>query len=191
VVLGNFNTATPKTADMKIMFDFPPSRKHKLESGNFISLSVGSRFFSSNTAGGGSGRDTSRSGSGILPYRGPSSTRISSPLPPPVNRPQYDELSITSSRSSITVGRVFQGEIASMASVARDDVFKNIDVYINEADMTYWKVVMPGPVGSPYEKGTFVLSVQMTDSFPNIPPVVRFLTPILHPNVTKVWEIVF
>jgi ubiquitin-protein ligase len=78
-----------------------------------------------------------------------------------------------------------------MASVARDDVFKNIDVYINEADMTYWKVVMPGPVGSPYEKGTFVLSVQMTDSFPNIPPVVRFLTPILHPNVTKVWEIVF
>ncbi|KAH8682836.1 ubiquitin-conjugating enzyme/RWD-like protein [Tricladium varicosporioides] len=59
------------------------------------------------------------------------------------------------------------------------------DVYVNEAEMSFWKVVMQGPAGSPYGHGTFVLSVSLTDTFPQTPPLIRFLTPVLHPNVTK------
>ncbi|KAF2458410.1 ubiquitin-conjugating enzyme/RWD-like protein [Lineolata rhizophorae] len=66
-----------------------------------------------------------------------------------------------------------------------DHPHADIDIYVNEADMSFWKVVMVGPETTPYANGTFVLSVQITRSYPRTPPVVRFITPILHPNITK------
>ena len=61
-----------------------------------------------------------------------------------------------------------------------------MDVFISESDMSYWKVIMEGPAESMYSEGTFVLTVQIPPSFPQNPPVVRFATPVLHPNITKV-----
>jgi len=61
-----------------------------------------------------------------------------------------------------------------------------MEVYVNEMDMSFWKIVLEGPPSSPYEGGTFLLYVHMTETFPQTPPVVRFITPILHPNITKV-----
>ncbi|OAL43297.1 UBC-like protein, partial [Pyrenochaeta sp. DS3sAY3a] len=63
--------------------------------------------------------------------------------------------------------------------------FNAMDTYVNEVDMGFWKVIMEGPSGTPYAKGTFVLSVSIGQNFPQTPPAVRFLTPILHPNITK------
>jgi len=60
-----------------------------------------------------------------------------------------------------------------------------MEIYVNESDMTFWKVVMDGPLATPYERGVFVLYVHMTGDFPQVSPVIRFITPILHPNVTK------
>ncbi|KAK4112678.1 UBC-like protein [Canariomyces notabilis] len=51
--------------------------------------------------------------------------------------------------------------------------------------MGFWKVVMEGPEGSPYEAGVFLLYLDIGLDFPRVPPAVRFITPILHPNISK------
>ncbi|XP_028025317.1 uncharacterized protein LOC114239356 [Bombyx mandarina] len=49
----------------------------------------------------------------------------------------------------------------------------------------HWQASVTGPVGSPYEGGVFYLYIQVPYSYPMSPPVVRFLTRILHPNVSR------
>lgn len=60
-----------------------------------------------------------------------------------------------------------------------------IDIYISESSMGFWEIVMQGPPDSPYEDGTFLLYIELGDQFPRQPPTARFITPILHPNITK------
>ncbi|XP_063982233.1 uncharacterized protein LOC135165150 [Diachasmimorpha longicaudata] len=49
----------------------------------------------------------------------------------------------------------------------------------------HWQATITGPIGSPYEGGLFYLYLQVPHSYPMCPPVVRFLTKILHPNVSR------
>uniref|UniRef100_T1J244 E2 ubiquitin-conjugating enzyme n=1 Tax=Strigamia maritima TaxID=126957 RepID=T1J244_STRMM len=49
----------------------------------------------------------------------------------------------------------------------------------------HWQASITGPVGSPYEGGNFYLYLQIPQSYPMRPPVVRFITKIFHPNVSR------
>ncbi|XP_076066057.1 modifier of rpr and grim, ubiquitously expressed [Oratosquilla oratoria] len=49
----------------------------------------------------------------------------------------------------------------------------------------HWQASIRGPAGSPYEGGTFYLYIQIPPSYPLCPPVVRFITKIFHPNVSR------
>ncbi|XP_060813092.1 uncharacterized protein LOC132905624 [Bombus pascuorum] len=49
----------------------------------------------------------------------------------------------------------------------------------------HWQATITGPVGSPYEGGLFYLYLQVPCTYPLYPPIVRFLTKILHPNVSR------
>lgn len=49
----------------------------------------------------------------------------------------------------------------------------------------HWQASIRGPAGSPYEGGTFYLYIQIPPSYPLCPPVVRFITMIFHPNVSR------
>lgn len=46
-------------------------------------------------------------------------------------------------------------------------------------------VTLLGPKGSPYEKGTFKLVITIPQRYPFEPPLVKFTTPIYHPNIDK------
>ncbi|PVF99226.1 hypothetical protein CPB86DRAFT_315970 [Serendipita vermifera] len=66
------------------------------------------------------------------------------------------------------------------------DPHPQIDLYVNESDITFFKLVMEAPKdGCPYKGGTFLLSCNLPQSYPRDPPEVRFVTFILHPNVSK------
>uniref|UniRef100_A0A1B6C8V9 E2 ubiquitin-conjugating enzyme n=2 Tax=Clastoptera arizonana TaxID=38151 RepID=A0A1B6C8V9_9HEMI len=49
----------------------------------------------------------------------------------------------------------------------------------------HWMGTITGPVGSPYEGGMFYLYLQISYTYPLTPPVVRFLTKIFHPNISR------
>ena len=56
---------------------------------------------------------------------------------------------------------------------------------ISENNLSHWQAVILGPSGSDYEGGTYYLELKFPKGYPMEPPSVRFLTPILHPNVDK------
>ncbi|KAF3920677.1 hypothetical protein ABW21_db0207610 [Orbilia brochopaga] len=72
-------------------------------------------------------------------------------------------------------------EIKDMAENPHPDM----DIYVSESNMAFWKVVMQGPDASNYAQGTFVMFLDMIDDFPRKAPAARFITPIIHPNVNK------
>ena len=69
-------------------------------------------------------------------------------------------------------------------------------MYVCEQRMTFWKVIMQGvyielcftntkPEDTPYENGTYLMFFDLGTNFPQVAPKARFITPILHPNVSK------
>jgi len=57
--------------------------------------------------------------------------------------------------------------------------------FITADNATFWKIIMEGPSGTPYEGGRWVLYFQFPDTYPFKPPEVRFVTPIYHCNVNN------
>ncbi|XP_065165070.1 uncharacterized protein [Atheta coriaria] len=49
----------------------------------------------------------------------------------------------------------------------------------------HWIASVRGPQGSPYEGGIFFLYLYISLDYPMIPPVVRFITRIYHPNISR------
>ncbi len=46
-----------------------------------------------------------------------------------------------------------------------------------------WHAVIFGPHDTPFEDGTFKLTIEFTEEYPNKPPTVRFQSKMFHPNV--------
>ncbi|KAG6844814.1 hypothetical protein H0H87_003481 [Tephrocybe sp. NHM501043] len=68
------------------------------------------------------------------------------------------------------------------------DPHPQIDVYVNGDDMSFLKVIIQAPddIGQcPYKGGCFLLTCDLPADYPRDPPEIRFVTFILHPNVSK------
>ncbi|CAN8266724.1 unnamed protein product [Cochlearia groenlandica] len=46
-----------------------------------------------------------------------------------------------------------------------------------------WNAVIFGPDDTPWDGGTFKLSLQFSEDYPNKPPTVRFVSRMFHPNI--------
>lgn len=46
-----------------------------------------------------------------------------------------------------------------------------------------WNAVIFGPAETPFEDGTFKLTITFTEEYPNKPPSVKFVSKMFHPNV--------
>lgn len=58
-----------------------------------------------------------------------------------------------------------------------------IDTFPSEEDLTFWKILVTGPESTPYDKITFLCYVNFREGYPLVSPEIRFVTPILHPNI--------
>lgn len=52
-----------------------------------------------------------------------------------------------------------------------------------ENNIMIWNALIFGPVDTPFEDGTFKLSIEFTEEYPNKPPTVKFASKMFHPNV--------
>ncbi|KAH0850405.1 hypothetical protein HID58_095562, partial [Brassica napus] len=50
-------------------------------------------------------------------------------------------------------------------------------------NIMHWNALIFGPDDSPWDGGTFKLTLQFTEDYPNKPPVVRFVSRMFHPNI--------
>ncbi|CAH4030564.1 uncharacterized protein LOC123712740 [Pieris brassicae] len=75
--------------------------------------------------------------------------------------------------------------LRSELKMLRNDPPEGIAATPLDMKCCHWQASVTGPAGSPYEGGVFFLYVQVPYSYPMSPPVVRFLTRILHPNVSR------
>jgi len=161
VPIYSYATSIPKTADMQTKYDFPSCRPHPHESDTFISLREANQYFTTM-----SNRLRRHVASGA------SSVSRSNTL--------------SSGTTAVTgvegQGRRFLNELLAMIG----NPHPSMDVYVSETNIGCWKVVMSGPLDSAYKNGTFVLFVDIGDHFPLRAPSARFITPVLHPNITKV-----
>eukprot|EP00753_Platysulcus_tardus_P007305 PLAT15058.1.p3 GENE.PLAT15058.1~~PLAT15058.1.p3 ORF type:complete len:177 (+),score=67.69 PLAT15058.1:49-531(+) len=58
-----------------------------------------------------------------------------------------------------------------------------------EDNLRYFNAIISGPVDSPYQDGIFKLELFLPLEYPMVPPKVRFLTKIYHPNIDKLGRI--
>ncbi|MCJ1478391.1 hypothetical protein MMC13_007071 [Lambiella insularis] len=162
----DYSLSMPKHRDMPTKYIFPPSRSHPRENDNFISLSLANGHFA----------NMSRRFKKLT--TGTPSTVSSSVI--------SSEATTWTSGATAVAGpggqsRQYLNELMAMIG----NPHPSMDVYVSESDIGFWKVVMEGPPGSAYEDGTFVLYVDLGEHFPLHAPTVRFITPVLHPNITK------
>ncbi|ONH68597.1 Ubiquitin-conjugating enzyme E2 2 [Cyberlindnera fabianii] len=52
-----------------------------------------------------------------------------------------------------------------------------------------WNAVIIGPADTPFEDGTFRLTINFDEQYPNKPPHVKFISQMFHPNVYASGEI--
>lgn len=52
-------------------------------------------------------------------------------------------------------------------------------------DLMLWKASIEGPKDSPYEGYSFIIDITIPTSYPIRPPILKFSTPILHPNINQ------
>jgi len=84
-----------------------------------------------------------------------------------------------------TLNRRIQKETQRLAEEPVPGIYANPD----PANSRYFHVQIAGPIQSPFEGGLFSLELFLPDDYPMVPPKVRFLTKLYHPNVDKLGRI--
>ncbi|XP_065058567.1 ubiquitin-conjugating enzyme E2 A-like, partial [Rhopilema esculentum] len=56
-----------------------------------------------------------------------------------------------------------------------------------ENNIMLWNAVIFGPEETPFEEGTFRLTMEFTEEYPNKPPIVKFISKMFHPNGKMVY----
>lgn len=69
-------------------------------------------------------------------------------------------------RPSLRVPRL----MSEIRTIAAHGAHAKYDIYISEADVSFWKIVMEGPDGSPYTGGTFLLYLHADEGYPRFAP---------------------
>ncbi|XP_024527629.1 protein PEROXIN-4-like [Selaginella moellendorffii] len=59
----------------------------------------------------------------------------------------------------------------------------DIQLVCDDTNIHRWTAHIKGPAETPYHEGVFQLAISVPDNYPLLPPLVRFVTKIFHPNV--------
>jgi len=80
-------------------------------------------------------------------------------------------------------------EIMLQMKMLLENPHPSIDILPCSKDIGFWSVLIEGPSGTPYEKGTWLVYVKFPKNYPKEAPEVRFVTPIKHCNINQYWKV--
>jgi len=73
--------------------------------------------------------------------------------------------------------------LSELKHVASSTPLEGIHIFPAEDALNFWRALIEGPKGSPFEGGTFLLNIVVPEAYPFQPPKITFETPIYHCNV--------
>ncbi|CAN0904219.1 Ubiquitin-conjugating enzyme E2 27 [Linum grandiflorum] len=68
---------------------------------------------------------------------------------------------------------------------SRDIQASGIKVSPNSDSLASLVGTIPGPIGTPYEGGSFQIDISLPDGYPFEPPRMKFVTKVWHPNISS------
>merc|ERR1712072_1440366 len=95
------------------------------------------------------------------------------------NRPSASFLSSSSAKRLLMELK----QVASGATGVWLHSGEGVHVFPAQDSLQFWRALIEGPSGSPFEGGVFALNVVVPDNYPHQPPRITFETPIYHCNV--------
>lgn len=158
----------PKAVDMPTPFDFPPCRSHPNQQDSFIALSDADKYLT---------RQARQTTPGVASSVHSMATRSATVK------------SMSTGITGTTLSSGAGGNTRIILNEVREAIHnphQDMDIYVSERNMGFWKIAMQGPSGTPYAGGVFLLYLEIGNDYPVKPPAARFITPVLHPNITKV-----
>ena len=55
----------------------------------------------------------------------------------------------------------------------------------NKNNNNIWNAIIHGPQNTPYQNGIFKLEIKFPNNYPFVPPKIKFVTQIYHPNINS------
>ena len=82
-----------------------------------------------------------------------------------------------------------QKELNDMRNAKQNEIPENVSFGMEDGNIFKWQATLIGSVGTPYEGGIFKLQLNFSQNYPFVPPVVKFTTRIMHPNINRTGDI--
>ncbi len=79
--------------------------------------------------------------------------------------------------------------ITKELSKLEENPLPGISISMKDNNIRYLGILMEGPPDTPFEGGIFELELYLPAEYPMVPPMVRFLTKVYHPNIDKIGRI--
>eukprot|EP00928_Gymnodinium_smaydae_P048656 TRINITY_DN32554_c0_g1_i1.p1 TRINITY_DN32554_c0_g1~~TRINITY_DN32554_c0_g1_i1.p1 ORF type:complete len:551 (+),score=88.34 TRINITY_DN32554_c0_g1_i1:47-1699(+) len=100
----------------------------------------------------------------------------------PISSVQFEHLKYSGSSSVLK-------RIVSEMRQAVNGSPEGIHIFPATENVKFWRALVEGPAGSPFEGGTFFLTITLPDSYPFTAPAITFQTPVYHCNVSDVGKV--
>jgi len=85
----------------------------------------------------------------------------------------------------VAIHKVSTGRLQKELTNLLKDPHPFIDIYVNNDDVTFWKMIFQGPESTPYHGGYWLVYAEFPADYPTVPPKIRFVTPIKHCNINN------
>ena len=66
-----------------------------------------------------------------------------------------------------------------------EDDTSNVSAILVDDNIYHWKATMIGPLDTVYEGGIFHLDIHIPKEYPHLPPKIKFITKVYHPNINS------
>ncbi|UYV63377.1 K02A2.6-like [Cordylochernes scorpioides] len=99
------------------------------------------------------------------------------------NNQRSSVLTELSSKLLYSMGSLAERRLLREFKLLQKDPPFGVSATPDEKNIFRWVAIIFGPKNTPFENGTFNLTMEFTEEYPNKPPAVKFTTPMFHPNV--------